>query len=173
MGQNMDVRQKLKSCGENVKIYNFAKIIKPEVVDIGDNSMIDDFTFINGGNGIKIGKYVHISSFTSIIGGGELYLGDYSVLACGTRILTATDTYYEGKRMSSALPESQRHVIRGKVIIENDAFIGTNAIVHPNVKIGEGSVIGSNSLVLKDIEPWTINIGSPCKKIGIRPKLSN
>jgi galactoside O-acetyltransferase len=166
-----NIISELKKMGDKVKIYPFAKIIKPEVIEIGNNSMIDDFTLINGGNGITIGNYVHIASFVSVIGGGQLILGDYVVLACGVRILTATDTYYGGKRMSSALPEDQRNVIRDKVIIERDAFIGTNVVVHPNVKIGEGAVIGSNSLVLKDVEPWSINVGSPCKKIGIRPPI--
>ena len=163
------VKARLKRCGENVKIYPLAKIVKPEVIEIGDHSMIDDFTFIYGGKGIKIGRYVHIASFVSIIGGGELILGDYTVLANGSRILTGTDTYYGGKRMSTALPLEQRNVIRGKVVIERDAFIGTNAVVHPNVRIGEGAIIGSNSLVLGDAEPWSINVGSPFKKVGERP----
>lgn len=167
MGQ--EVKSKFKKCGENVKIYDLAKIVNPEFIEIGNNSMIDDFTFINAGRGIKIGKFVHIASFVSIIGGGELSIGDYCVLACGSRILTGTDTYYGGKRMSSALPEDQRNVIRGKIVIEKDAFIGTNSVIHPNVTIGEGAIIGSNSLVLRDVEPWTINIGIPCRKIGVRP----
>ena len=165
------VKRRLKRCGESVKIYPLAKIVKPEVIEIGDHSMIDDFTFINGGRGIKIGRYVHIASFVSIIGGGELVLGDYAVLANGSRILTGTDTYYGGKRMSTALPLEQRNLVRGKIVIEKDAFIGTNVVVHPNVTIGEGAVIGSNSLVLKDVEPWSINIGSPCKKVGERPRV--
>lgn len=165
------VKTRLKRCGKSVKIYPLAKIVKPEVIEIGDHSMIDDFTFIYGGKGIKIGRYVHIASFVSIIGGGELILGNYAVLANGSRILTGTDTYYGGKRMSTALPLEQRNVVRGKIVIEKDAFIGTNAIVHPNVKVGEGAVIGSNSLVLKDAEPWSINVGSPCKKVGERPRV--
>ena len=169
MGEN--VKRRLKKCGDDVKIYPLAKIVKPVVIEIGDHSMIDDFTFIYGGKGIKIGKYVHIASFVSIIGGGELILGDYTVLANGSRILTGTDTYYGGKRMSTALPLEQRNVVRGKVIIEKDAFIGTNAVVHPNVRIAEGAVIGSNSLVLKDVELWSINVGSPCKKVGERPRV--
>ena len=169
MGEN--VKSRLKKCGENVKMYPLAKIVKPEVIEIGDHSMIDDFTFIYGGKAIKIGRYVHIASFVSIIGGGELILGDYTVLANGSRILTGTDTYHGGKRMSTALPLEQRNVVRGKVVIEKDAFIGTNAVVHPNVTIGEGAVIGSNSLVLEDVEPWSINVGSPCKKVGARPKV--
>lgn len=169
MGEN--VKRRLKKCGEDVKIYPLAKIVKPEVIEVSDHSMIDDFTFIYGGKGIKIGRYVHIASFVSIIGGGELILGDYTVLANGSRILTGTDTYYGGKRMSTALPLEQRNVVRGKIIIEKDAFMGTNAVVHPNVRIGEGAVIGSNSLVLKDVEPWSINVGSPCKKVGERPRV--
>ena len=165
------IKGNLRKCGREVKIYPLAKIVKPEVIEIGDNCMIDDFTFIYGGQGIKIGRYVHIASFVSIIGGGELIVGDYADIACGARILTGSDTYNGGKRMSSALPLEQRKVIQGRVIIEKDAFIGTNAVIHPDVTIGEGAIIGSNSLVLEDIEPWSINVGSPCKKIGRRPRV--
>ena len=170
MGEH--ARDALKKCGQGVTIYPLAKIIKPEVVEIDDYSMIDDFNFIYGGNGIKIGRYVHIASFVSIIGGGELVVGDYVGIATGTRIITGTDSYYGGKRMSAALPPEQRNVVRGKIVIEKDAFLGANAVVHPNIIIGEGAIIGSNSLVLKDIEPWSINVGSPCKKIGLRPRIS-
>lgn len=170
MGEN--VKSRLKACGQGVQIFPLAKIVNPEVVEIGDFSMIDDFTFINGGKGIRIGRYVHICSFASITGGGELTIGDYAAAANGSRILTATDTYYGGKRMSSALPEDQRNVIRGKTVIEKDALIGTNTVLHPNVRIGEGAIVGSNSLVLGDIEPWSINVGSPCRKIGERPRIA-
>ena len=161
-----------KKIGKHVKIFEYAKVIKPEVIEIGDFSEIDDFTFIYGGRGIKIGRYVHISRFVSIIGGGELFLGDYSVLADGVRILTGTDTYYGGSRMSTCLPLDQRNIKISFVKIGKDAFVGTNSIVHPEVIIGEGAIIGSNSLVLKNVKPWTINVGSPCKVIGMRPKVN-
>jgi len=166
-----DIKEKLRTCGHDVQICPLAKIAKPEVVEIGDYSQIDDFTFIYGGQSIVIGRYVHVASFVSIIGGGEMIVGDYADIACGARILTGSDTYQGGKRMSSALPLEQRNVMRGKIIIEKDAFIGTNAVIHPNVTIGEGAIIGSNSLVLEDIEPWSINVGSPCRKIGQRPRI--
>lgn len=160
-----------KKLGKNVKIYDLAKIICPEVIEIGDNSEIDDFVFIYGGVGIKIGRGVHISRFVSIIGGGKLFLGDYAVLADGVRILTGTDRYIGGARMSTRAPRHQRNPKISFVRVEKDAFIGTNSVVHPGVTIGEGAIIGSNSLVLKDVEPWTINIGSPCKFIRLRPKV--
>ncbi len=160
-----------RKTGKNIKVFEYAKIIKPEVIEIGDNSEIDDFAFIYGGKGIKIGRYVHISRFVSIIGGGELYLGDYTVLADGARILTGTDSYHGGTRMSTCLPLEQRNLVVSYVRIEKDAFVGTNSVVHPGVTISEGAIIGSNSLVLKDVQPWTINVGSPCRVIKKRPRL--
>ena len=160
-----------KKLGNNVKIYEYAKIVKKKVIEIGDFTQIDDFTFIYGGKGITIGRYVHIACFVSIIGGGELYIGDYVGLAAGTRIITGTDTYYGGSRMGPNIPMEQRNLFISFVRIEKEACLGTNVIVHPGVTIGEGAVVGSNSLVLKDVEPWTVNVGSPCKAIKKRPKV--
>jgi len=64
------VKDKLKKCGQEVKMYPLAKIVTPEVIEIGDYCMVDDFTLVYGGKGVKIGRYVHIASFVSIIGGG-------------------------------------------------------------------------------------------------------
>ena len=54
------------------------------------------------------------------------------------------------------------------VEIGNDVWIGDNVTILGNVKIGDGAVIGANSLITKDIEPYSINVGSPTKIIGFR-----
>lgn len=171
MVQHEEQHTNLKSMGKNVTIFPLAKMVNKEVIEIGDDCKIDDFTFINGGKGITFGKGVHIASFTSIIGGGELIMGDYSGTGCGTRIITGTATP-EG-RMNPNIPNrEQMRVVIGKVVIGRESSIGTNVVIHPNVTIGEGAVIGSNSLVLKDVEPWTINVGSPCRVIRKREKVN-
>ena len=152
-----------------VKIFPSAVLACRERIEIGEHSQVDDFVFMFGGQGIKIGRYVHISSFVSIIGGGYLEIGDYAALCCGVRVITGTEQ--KDARMSACLPESQRNVLRGRVIIGKDAFIGTNVVIHPDITIGEGAIVGSNSLVLKDVEPWTINVGSPCRKMGSRERV--
>lgn len=161
-----------RSMGEDVVVYPWAKIVRADRIDVGKGTRIDDFVFINGGEGTRIGRYVHIASFTSIIGGGSLEIGDYAAVACGARIITGTNSYKAGRRMSASLPLEQQEAYRGKVVIGKDAFIGTNVVVHPNVTVGEGAVIGSNSLVTRDVEPWSINVGSPCRKVGERPKVT-
>ena len=164
---------RLKYMGPGVKIYEMAKIARPEVVEVGEGTQIDDFAFINGGNGIRIGGYNHIASFVSVVGGGELITGDYVGIAAGARIVTGTHHYGDGRRISPLIPEEEQYVIRGVVVLESDVFIGTNAIIHPDVTIGEGAIIGSGGLVLKDVEPWRINVGVPARVIGYRPKVKN
>lgn len=155
-----------KKLGENTEIRDTVKFGHPEMIEIGDNVKIDDYTLINGGKGTKIGKGSHLASFVSIIGGGELEMGDYASLACGVRLITGTST--PKGRMSTMVPKEQMDLVFGKTIIGKEAVVGTNCTVHPQVTIGEGAVIGSNSLVLKDVEPWTISVGSPCKVIKKR-----
>ena len=52
-----------------------------------------------------------------------------------------------------------------KIIINNDAWIGANAVIFPGVKIGKFSVIGSGAIVTKDTEDYSIVAGNPAKKI--------
>lgn len=161
-----------KRLGEDTVIYPTAKLIKQEVIEIGPHCMIDDFTFLYGGKGISIGRYVHIACFVSVLGGGELAIGDYVGVSSGCRLVTGTDHYEGGARMCTALPPEQRNVILGKMVIEKDSFLGANAVVLPNVVIGEGAIVGACSLVLEDCMPWTIYAGIPCKPIGTRPRVN-
>lgn len=162
---------KLKMVGENVVIYELAKLIRPEVIEIGEGTQIDDFSFIYGGQGIRIGRYNHICSFVTVIGGGEFVTEDYVGISAGCRIVTGTQHYGDGKRMVPVVPLEQQELIIGKVVLEKDAFLGSNAIVYPNVTIGEGAIIGAGGLVTKNVEPWTINVGVPVRVVGTRPKV--
>lgn len=161
----------LKYSGQKVKIYELARIIKESVIEIGEGTQIDDFSFIYGGQGIKIGRFNHICSFVTVVGGGMLITGDYVGISAGCRIITGTQHYGDGKRMVPVVPPEQQEVILGKVVLEKDVFLGSNAIVYPNVTIGEGAIIGAGGLVNKDISPWTINVGIPVREVGTRPKV--
>ena len=54
---------------------------------------------------------------------------------------------------------------KGKIVIASDAWIGTGAVIMPDVQIGQGAVVGANSVVTKDVLPYTIVGGIPAKKI--------
>ncbi len=52
--------------------------------------------------------------------------------------------------------------------IGNDVWIGCGAIIKSGIKIGDGAVIGAGAVVTKDVEPYSIVVGSPAKKIKNR-----
>jgi len=169
MGEN--VRKSLRKCGNNVSIYPMAKICKPEVVELDDFCRIGDFVFIWGGTHTKIGKYSHMQVHSIIWGGGETIIGDYVSIGLNTVLLSALYSHKEGLRMVDHLPEGHSKTDFYTLNIEDDAYIGANCTIMP-VKIGKGAIVGANSFVGKDLEPWGIYVGSPCKKVGERPRLN-
>jgi len=56
----------------------------------------------------------------------------------------------------------------GDTVIGNDVWIGSEAIIMPGIKIGDGAVIGTRSLVTRDVEPYAIVGGNPAKVIRKR-----
>lgn len=59
----------------------------------------------------------------------------------------------------------ERLTINGKIVIEDEVWIGANVTIMPNVTIGRCSIIGSGSVVLNDVAPFSIYAGIPAKKI--------
>ncbi len=169
MGDN--VRPLLRKCGEGVRLYPLCKLARPEVIELDDYCRVRDFVFMWGGMGIRIGKYTDMQPHVVIWGGGETIIGDYVSVAVGTVILSAVYSHTEGLRMVDGLPEGTTHALYGRIVIENDVYVGANSTLMPNITIGEGAIIGAGSFVNKDLEPWGIYVGSPARKIGVRPKL--
>ena len=167
MGEN--VRPSLKYCGKDVILYPLCKIVRAERLEIDDNSRIFDFAFVDAGAGTKIGKYSFVTWHALIEGGAKAIIGDRCFIGPGAKLLTST---YElnGYFANEKLPEEVRHTEFGDIILEDDAYIGANAVVMPGVKIGEGAVVGANSLVANNCKPWGIYFGSPAKRIGWREK---
>lgn len=60
---------------------------------------------------------------------------------------------------------SMNIVSKGDTVVGNDVWVGNSATIMPGVKIGDGSIIGANSLVTKDVQPYTIVGGNPAQPI--------
>lgn len=170
MGENL--KDKVAFWGKGVRCFPLSKIIHPETAKLDNYCEIFDFVFIDAGYGLTVGKYSTICWHALIEGGERTFIGDRVFIAPGAKIINTTGQLH-GYYSVPHLPLGGHKVIRGDVIIEDDAYIGANSIIMPGVRIGEGAVIGANSFVKKDIEPWSIYVGTPCKKIGEREKPSD
>lgn len=167
MGENL--KDKLKFCGEGVRLYPLCKMIRPQNAELDNHCQLFDYVFIDSGRSLKIGKYSTLTWNVLIEGGAKTKIGDRVFLGPGTKLLTSTykiDGYYTVEH----LPQGCQETEYGDIEIEDDAYIGANCVIMPGVKIGEGAVVGANSLVLNELEPWTVYVGSPCTPVRKREK---
>ncbi|MDR6968290.1 lipopolysaccharide O-acetyltransferase [Flavobacterium arsenatis] len=133
----------------------------------GFNCRLDAFsesnkneTLIEIGNNVQINDYVHIGAIEKI----EIH--DSVLIASKVFITDHNHGSYTGKNADSPLTSpSSRPLHSSKVVIEKNVWIGEFVSILPGVRIGEGSIIGSMSVVNKDIPPFSIAVGSPAKII--------
>ena len=166
----MESGARFRRAGNNVTIYKFAVVLTPENVTLGSDIIIDDFVFIGAHQRLIVGNRVHIASHSSISGGGRVLLSDFSGMSPGARLISGTDDFTEGRLNGAAIPQEFRQTHRGTIVLEPHAIVGTNAIVLPDVTIGEGATVGAGSVVTRSLEPWGVYVGVPARKINTRPR---
>ena len=108
--------------------------------------------------GVIIGSNTFISLGARIdITRGSITIGDSVVITY--RCVILSHDYSIAMRQISEVKQSE-------VTIGNHVFLGVGTIVLPNVTIGEHSVIGAGSVVIRDIPPYSVAVGNPCKIVG-------
>lgn len=85
------------------------------------------------------------------------------VVAAGVRLIThdASFVVLNHSGRGKKYPEKV-----GCIEVMDNVFIGANAVILPNVRIGENVIIGAGSVVTKDLEPNGVYAGSPARRIG-------
>lgn len=156
--------------GIDVMIRSGARIVAPENIAIGSHVMIDDFVFVGRHRRLAIGNHVHLAAGSSITGGGECAICDFAGVSSGARILTGTDDFLGEGLTGPTIPARFRKVHRGQVVIEPHAVIGANVVVLPDVVIGQGATVGACSVVTKNLEPWSVYVGAPARRVKGRPE---
>lgn len=159
-----------KSIGDDVIISEHSIIKKPHLCQIGSHNAIDNGVTIS--TELIMGDYIHIAPFVVVIGGehSKLILEDFSFIAAGTKIVCGSENYGGEGLVGATIPKELRSINYTTVKFGKYAGCGVNCSIMPGVTLAEGSVLGANSLLTKDTEPWTIYVGSPAKPVRIRDK---
>ena len=159
-----------KSIGKNVQIAKNCTIVGLENIEIGDNVRIDGYcTIIAAGSGwLKIGSYVHIGGYCLLSAGDGIRLSDFSGLSQGVCIYSRTDDYGGNYLTNPTVPVKYTGVSKGAVTLGKHAIIGSGSVILPNITVGEGSSVGAQSLVNKNLEEWGVFFGSPAKRMKDR-----
>ena len=134
-------------------------------IDIINHSIVDSTTRIAKGVSLKyckIGKYNYFARRSSFY---NVEVGNYCCFGPDIHIGGMQHSYW-WYSMSPILSDECRTPER--TVIGNDVWIGAQAIIKQGIKIGDGAVVGANSFVNKDVEPFSIVVGSPAKHIKYR-----
>ncbi len=97
---------------------------------------------------------------------GDITLGDYAFFGHNVSVLTGTHDWTTfGAERQIAVPKSGRDVV-----IEEGVWVSSNAIIVGPCRIGANSVVGVGSLVLRDVEPYTVVAGNPARVLRTIPR---
>lgn len=119
---------------------------------------------------VYVGDYTYIGDnvfFNCLL--ANVLLGNYVIIADDVMFITGNHRFdIIGKRIFEISNKEKRPSDDMNIIIENDVWIGSRAIILKGVRIGEGSIIGAGSVVTKDIPPYSIAVGNPAKVVRAR-----
>lgn len=155
--------------GQDVVIDPMTRFTRPELVTLGNHVAIDWGFYCT--TALTIGDYVHVSPHVAVIGGGHgsLTIENFCFVSVGAKIICASEQFWGEGLIGPVIPQAYKDVILGgPVVMENFSGVCANSVVMPGVHMAQGSILGANSLLKHNTEPWTIYAGSPARPIKSR-----
>ena len=147
--------------GKHSVIHRSARMDTPPYrkFSLGDYSVIESFACINNAVGdVIIGNHTRIGLHNTIIGPAEI--GNNVNLAQGITVTALNHNFSDSNKRID-----EQGVSTTPVTIEDDVWIGANAVVLPGVKIGNHCVVAAGAVVTKDVPPHSLVAGVPAKVI--------
>jgi acetyltransferase-like isoleucine patch superfamily enzyme len=147
--------------GKHSVIHRSARMDTPpyRVFSLGDYSVIESFACINNAVGdVIIGDHTRVGLHNTIIGPVEI--GSHVNLAQGITVTALNHNFSDANKRID-----EQGVSTSPVTIEDDVWIGANAVILPGVTIGEHCVVAAGAVVTKDVPPHSLVAGVPAKVI--------
>ncbi len=135
---------------------------------------------------ICVGEFTYIadSDFESHVthlydwNGDRLIIGKFCQIAAGVEFVmnganhqmnaVTTFPFYTLEGWDMSPPEKHDLPLKGDTVIGSDVWVGQNAVILPGVHIGDGAIIGADSVVGSNIAPYTVVVGNPARPLRKR-----
>ena len=182
----------LARAGRTVRSRLYGKVLGAQCFDIGAGCHIKGIRHIRFGSGISIFKNMWLEAVTQHhghrfnpvieIGDGtsfsnNVHISSINRICIGSHVLVGSNVHITDHNHGSygelrpslpgEFPAERLLHTDGPVLIADNVWIGDNVVIIGPVHIGAGAIIGSNSVVLKDVAAATIAAGSPARALKV------
>jgi maltose O-acetyltransferase len=115
--------------------------------------------------GVSIGEGTNITPGLIVNDGysGLVRIGNRVSIA--TNVTLVADSNPNNSRLGAEPYVRERLIKTAPVVIEDDVWLGTNAVVLPGVRVGRGAVVGAGAVVTRDVPPFVVVAGAPARVI--------
>jgi acetyltransferase-like isoleucine patch superfamily enzyme len=160
------VRLRLRRCGAGLRLRTSDVISGHGNIVIGKNFASSGHLHLSANDGgyVEIGDDCDVNNNVLIGGGsGRIIMGNHVSIAPNVVLRAANHG------MARGIPMKHQASTPGEIRIEDDVWIGSNAVVTADVVLARGTVVGAGAVVTHSTEPYSIVAGVPARKIRERP----
>jgi acetyltransferase-like isoleucine patch superfamily enzyme len=130
---------------------------RARTLGFGEGSSIYHTSYVYGR--VSVGVNTWIGPMTLLDGSGGLTIGDYCSISAGVQIYTHDTVKW-------AISGGKAEAERAPVVIGSNCHIGSQTVIAKGVTIGDHCVVGACSFVDRDLPPYTVGFGVPCRPAG-------
>ena len=175
LGDNPDIQPTAHfEYASRIRIGNHCRIARQAIVRantddarsvcLADRVSLLENTLISANRGhVTIGDNSWLGPNSVIYGNGGVDIGEHVLIASHCVVNTVSHSF---DRLD--VPMNEQEINCDPVVIENDVWIGTGAVILQGVRIGYGSIIGAGAVVTCSIPPFSIALGVPARVTGSR-----
>ena len=148
--------------GIGVEIRGITRLTVGENVNIDSKCLIHcgGMEWSNYGGKIIIGDNSYIGPYCVLVGAGEIEIGNNVLISPHVTITSHQHSYQDADKLFR-----EQRVLFEKVVIKDNVWIGSNAVILPGIKLGSNSIIAAGAVVIKDVPANSLVGGVPAKHI--------
>lgn len=160
-------RLRFRQLGKGARLFYPGRFENPQFIEIRDNAILRNYAWVQALQifpgvtpSVTIGEGSNVNRFSHIVATHKVQIGRKCGIADNVFIADTTHSYEDIN-----IPEKEQPLkFLGEVIIGDSSWIGRNVSIL-GAQIGKHCVIGTNTVVTKNIPDYCVVVGNPCKII--------